>query len=381
MGALLSIGNTLVSSDELEEKEALGTLETFRREVKRDPGASLSFRTGTARASALRDESETTPFTPIGLGKPLSLEIMTVYTGDAPGRSWVDRLVGRSKPDLLVTSGVKSLQTHGAASRAVNQIVRDIDDNATYRPGALREGSPVLYYSPAVVNGTTLVTVELVADSFSGDVFTQLSSLFTTAAGLPVFAPAAAYLLAGATITRIAEKLGHALLETGPFLTGDLDIRFNTAGRGAAMARFVVFVNDRDTSEFSGYRTQVVEEGGQDRVLLVDERTETEYRGARPYVIASLDGAERGELAEFTPQHASAALLEQFYGTQRLGGVAEVLQDSLRLYNDFTFRQKAERLKKELGALPADAPQRAEAEKLLQAYMKNIGNDVFRQGI
>ena len=87
MAILYSLGNSLVDVEELNEHIVIGDLKRFE-----------DARTAVRSRSANSTE-ETTSFEPVGIGKPLSLEILTVYTGNAP-RSFLG-----GKPDLLVVSG------------------------------------------------------------------------------------------------------------------------------------------------------------------------------------------------------------------------------------------------------------------------------------
>ena len=320
MGVLYSIGNTLVSREELAEKAALGRLEEFSEATSVGRMATLDFTTGTVSTDDMAaGVNGALPFEPVGLGRPLTVEILAAYTGDAPGRSFFDRIAGRSKPDLLVVSGAKTPKTFGASPRAINQIVKDVEDKEMHRPGALREGSPIVYYSPAIVDATTYVSVEMVADTFNGDFFDQLQSLFTAAAGLPVFAPAAPFLLAGSAAARIGKKAAAALSESKPFLKADEDLRFDSAAFAFDNARLMVFAKESDLSKLAGHTPLVVEEAGNQRVKLIHKQSGEEYKGSAPFVIASLDGRERPEYADFEPHHASAALIHQFYGGGRPG--------------------------------------------------------------
>ncbi len=219
MGVLYGIGNTLVSHDELLEKAAIGHLRDFAKASTSGGTTSILFKAGEVSTEDLRiNKPDALPFVPIGMNKPLTLEFVTAYTGDAPGRSFFDKIAGRSKPDLLIVSGAKTPDTSGAALRAINQVVKDIEDNKHYRPGAFNEGSSIIYHSPAITDKTTYISLEMVVDSFTGDLFTLFESLFSKAAGLPVFAPAAAYLVAGTTVAKIGKKLFETLSESGPFL-------------------------------------------------------------------------------------------------------------------------------------------------------------------
>lgn len=400
MGVLYGVGNALVEPLELRERWAAGPLVDFAEAARRGASMELELTEGRTvrtedlvqfrrasrggRASGLSSDSLSDPlgFEPIGLGRPLAVELLAAWTGDAPGRSLIDRALGRSKPDLLVVSAAKAPQDPGTAPRAINQLVKDIDDRVLYRPSALREGAPLMYYSPAVVDATTYLSVELVVDSFSGAALSTLGGLMASAAGLPVFAPAATWLLAGSVVARAGDRVGHALAETEPFLHASEDLRFDSAGFPVDLARFLVFADDRHLPELRGYRVRVDAEGqGSARVGLVHARDGSEYRGDVPFVIASLDGREREEFEGFKPAHATAALLERFYGTDALGATADVLREAMTLWNDLEYRTQALELIDALEGMARGSDERKAAEKRLKALVKNIVTEAFRQGL
>lgn len=382
MGVLYSVGSALVDPRELREKAATGALDAFTAAVAGGGDATLDLSDGVVTTAEVAEPANSPlDFVPIGLNRPLTIEMVAAYVGDAPGRSLFDRIVGKSKPDLLIVSAAKSPQTFGAAPRAINQVVEDIDDNESYRPGALNDGSPIIYHSPAMVDSTTFVSVEMVVDSFDGSVLDQLSELLTAAAGLPVFAPAATYLLAGSVAAKAGKKLGQALAESGPFLKASEDIRFDHGGFPVDLARFMVFAADADLPKLRGYAPRLSEVGGNSRVILADRQSGEPYAGATPFVIASMDGRPRPEYRGFTATHASAAMLEGFYGKDALSGVAGALTEAVTLFNDLKFRRAAERLIGERDALPEGSDERAAADARIEAYLENIRTDALKAGL
>lgn len=365
MAGSFIIDGDLVTKEYIDERIALGQIEELRA-VR----APLSLDGATAFADGVP------AFREIGIGKPLSIEILTVYTGDAPGR-FLGGLTGA--PDMLVTSGAKGAPDTGVAPRAINQLVQSIADYQYLAPSAFANGSPVVYYSPAVADSTILTSYELVVDSFDHKLFESVAALFATAGGLPVFAPASAYLLAGSVVMKMFAQLGKALLETDPFLRADLDIRFDTPMLELSRSRHVVLYNAGQAREFEGYEARQVGGAASSKQLrLVDKQDGREYDRAAPYIIASLDGRVRHDLENFTAKQASAEVLEGFYKAASGPKTVEVVESALGLYNDFTYREKATRLAAEIDKLAPDSEARPQAEKLLDAYKANIKNDLFK---
>lgn len=375
MALLYSFGNTLVTEAEVAEKMHLGDFGAFMRSSEFNNDAKIEFQGGTVRLPELFDNRNLglPSFTPIGIGEPLSVEILCVYTGDAPQSFFGGR------KDLLVVSGVKAVQTHGEAPRAINQIEEKISDSQYLQPGAFTKGSPVVYYTSAVDISSTFCSFEMIADSFKPETFDMVSRLFGTASNLPVFAPQGAFLMAGALLVQIAGDLSHALLESPPFLKGTIPFLFDTPNVPITRAKQVVVCNKRDESKLVGHCPGLVDDGnGNKRPALIDKATKREYRGNAPYILISIDGRVRPELEDFSPRLASAALLEKFYGPQREEQVVEVLDQAMRLYNDYYYHTKALDLQARMATLDSNSELYQKHAKLLEAYLKNIQLDLFR---
>lgn len=167
MGHSFVIGDVLVSSDELGEKLALGIIGRFRREERISAKAKIEFSKGVITAAQLVTRPKATAkgpvpvFTPIGIGKPMSLEMLTFYTGNVPEKSLFS-----GNPDLLITSAVKGVQTFEAAPRAINQLIKGVADKQYLEPSALAEGAPIIYSTRSLVNSTLLCAVEIIAETF-----------------------------------------------------------------------------------------------------------------------------------------------------------------------------------------------------------------------
>ncbi|HEX7049472.1 MAG TPA: hypothetical protein VF188_04615 [Longimicrobiales bacterium] len=376
MAVAFAVGDILVPAHELAERARHDDMARLREK----PATELAFRAGTTTGHAVAEAiAAASPgeYAPIGIGRPLSLEIFSIYTGDAPGR-WLP--IG-PKPGLLAVSAVKDLVTVDAAPRAMNQIVEKIEDRKLYEPGALAAGTPIVYYSPAVTTETLFTSFQLVVDSFDRRVIDHVADLFQSAGGLPIFAPAAAYLLAGSVLLRIAGDLGDALAESDAFLDDDLPLRFLPPDTMPDVARSAVIYNDKHAHELEGYRVAVVTEGPDQRQrrVLADRQTGQPYHGDAPYMIVSIDGRERDGLEGFQPTYATAAVLERFYPKgDRTGQAVQALSDGLALYNDLRYRRKAEDLRQRLEGLDPQSDEYKELKTLYDAYRKNIANELLQ---
>ncbi|MEM1325738.1 MAG: hypothetical protein AAGI23_07285 [Bacteroidota bacterium] len=383
MAVLYNIGNVLTDADELAEKAHIGNLFSFLKAAAAGEDQSLSFRAGNIRSLSLRDNSRLglPDFTQPGIGKPLSVEILSVYTGDAPQKFF------GGKKDLLVVSGVKSAQTYGRAPKALNQMVEKIEDFQYLQPGAFTQGSPIVYYSPAVDVSTTLCSFELVADSFNRDIFDMIGRLFSSAAGLPIFAPLNGYLIVGGALVKTSGKIGNAIFESAAFLREDIAFRFETPDLPMVQAKQMVICNDRDKHKFMGYEPGLTSEiGGNRRPVLLSKQTGKAYRGDAPYIMISIDGRKRDALQGFTPKLASAAMIEKFYGSSLEVQEIDILEEAMMLYNDFHYYKKAKQLEESLlppdgGRINTNSVAFTKSQRLLNAYVKNIQAQVFRSGL
>ncbi len=350
MANLLIIGNELVHPDEYQEKKQLGDLDSLE-----------GF------------ENNVNPPTPIGLGKPLCVEIRTIYTGDYPNG------IFGGKKDLMLSSAIKSSVTFDAAARAINKIDKKPHEKSYVEFNATEPGTKVVYYTPAVDALNTNVTFELIADTFENEIFDTISKLLQSAAGIPIFLPAATFLLGGSHVVKMAGGLGNTLFAKKAYLKDNYEVKFNNAGDFDSIARNVVICNDADINEFGGYEAKLVESLGETKFRLVKKDNGEIYNGSAPYLIINLDGQTRTDLAGFTPKLASAALLQKFYGDDdKQGAISQTIEQAMQLYNDLTYKGKAEKLSRLLDQIPKDSEEYKKNEALLEAYRKNIHNEEFK---
>jgi hypothetical protein len=367
MALIYYMGDTPVFEEEAKQKQFSGEMEAFNNALLNGSSYNLNVDHGQIMAQ----EFDRPDFKPIEIGKPLSVEILTVYSGDSP-----NRFLG--KKDLLVTSGVKSIITHNEAPKAINQIVKKIEDNTHYVPSAYNVGCPVVYYTPALDMGTILCSFSLVADTFNEDTFENISGLLSKAGGIPIFAPASTVLLAGSLISGMIGKLGKAIFESKPFFRGDLNIRLETPGHIITKSRHIAIIEPSQIQEFNDFVPREVQFGGNSQIRLVHNTNGESYDGDAPYILVSLDGRERNDLKSFSPTLASAAMLEKFYGTESQGQTIEVIQEAMELYSDLKYREKASNLKEKLSGMDGNSEEFKNSQKLLGAYLKNIQNDLLK---
>jgi hypothetical protein len=321
------------------------------------------------RSFLASDEGEEIAFEEIGIGKPLTIEIRRVYTGEHPKAG----AVAYPKHDLLVTSAIRDLATFGKAARAINFVRQEVGWKSTItNPAAIEEGTPLVYYTPAVVGENQVLTLEMGFHEYRKDYLEALSGAFAAAGNLPVFTAASGYLLAAGSATKVVSAFLDRILNFGPVFTGTFEIPWSRAGKRLRKANLAVVLDHRSSEALSkDYRLN--EEGE-----LVHKETSQTYTGLEPYMVISLDGRKNEAYEKFTPMAASAALLDQFFGENDDPARAiEPLVDALSLYNDWTFRERALAIAKELKSAP-DGPEKVALQEKYDAAVANIQRDELK---
>lgn len=376
MSVMYYFGDVPVQPEELKKQIATGNFfkEGADGKVFQD---KVAFKEGVVHKKDLEGVTspEGLPFTPIGIGKPLSLEIMATYVGDAP-----NKFLG-GKRDIMLVSGSRSVHTQGASVRGLNLISRRVEDKQFIRPGAFDEGSRVVFYTPALDADSIHFSFDLIADTFPQQTFSDISKLFTSAASLPIFVPAASFMLAGGVVAGLAGKLGNAF-DTPPFMKGNLTLEIRTPGEARAIPGRMIIYDDQDRQELLAYRAGHVDgPGGEMKPALVHRQTGEIYSGNAPYLLINVDGSTKPQLNGFVLQAATVAQLNSFYGKKQPGAEAiNVLKEAMSLYNDLSYSRKIE-MQQDLLAGITDTSSEAylNGQMLLEAYRANLRSDAFKK--
>lgn len=366
-----SIGRTLVSRGEMEEQRP--NFKSFR-EGRLE---AMNFRSGSVRhedivsttlSTPQRPQQEPRPFQPIGVGKPLTIWIATVYPGDLPPK---DGFWGKSR-GALVTSAVKSWQAFDMQPRALNILKKKAEKGVSIAgPAATEEGTPLVFYSPAVVDRSLVTTFEIAFDDVDEDFAKGVADVFASAAGLPVFASAAPYLLAASALFKIGGAVANRIFDSRAEFQATENIYLDVAGQTDTPAGFALVtrseLDDRTLEEF------FVENTGE----LINKETGRPYDGDVPCVVMALDGRPDPSLQEFSATAASAAVLQRFYNIREKGETdASTLIEALKFFNDFRYREDALELQDQIA--DASEEEKAELQKRYEALVKNIQTDLFK---
>lgn len=297
-------------------------------------------------------------FEPIGIGRPLTIDIRHVYTGRFPKSGG---LFGGDK-DVALVSGVKDYAVFAASARALNLISRSVKARTSLRGSAFDDGTSIVLYSPAVMTDSLTLSIELAVDRFPGEFVHQVGRSLKALAGVPLMMPYAGILMAAGEVVRIGSNLGDALFDGRPSFSITEAINFERPGSAVATADFRILSHDPMLAGRHRYK---------DGIGLVDP-SGAPYQGDEPYVVISLDGKPRPHLESFGATVASSAVLERFFALQD-GGTAsiETLMESVKLASDMRLRGQAEAMKRQIDALPAGR-ERDRLAMQRESVLKNI---------
>lgn len=360
MVVLAAVENGLIALSALDERirgldaPADGALDLGR-------GRSLRLNNGSA-------EGDAAPFVPIGIGKPLTITLESVYVGNYPDAWRWNPLADVG--DVLVTSAIKSFQAFDASPRAIHLLAPAAKRKSSLAFTAVNAGSKLVYYTRAATEKSLSVTIELSADrDFDAEIGTSLGTALVAAAGLPVFAPAAPYLVAAGTAVSLGPKAINLLARPQRFYSATDDLGFGRPGLPYAKEGAFVFAPDEGESGFEGYKL--------DKQFRLRKGGET-YAGDLPYVVMSLDGTEHPEWKGWAAHAASAEIVKRFHepGNQVTEAIG-VVTEGLTLYNDVSFVRRAGEARK-LAAKEKDPAKKKELEDLAAAYVKNVQSEVIK---
>ncbi|HYD90903.1 MAG TPA: hypothetical protein VEA37_05365, partial [Flavobacterium sp.] len=324
MAALNIVGDTLIETAEFNEKLMNGDISELITAAGENRELAVNFRRGTVKSKSFPSAAPVAfSFNPIGIGRPLSIEILTIYTGD-----FIRGLFAGKKRDILCVSGARPLNAFNGIPRAIN-IVDRARDKTYIEFNALKSGTPFIYYTKAADFDSLSISVELDGRSFNDSIFSTISGLMRKAAGLPIFLPAAGFLLGGSELVKLAASAGKEVFESGAFISETLQINFAIAGLPGSVSRSYLLCRDADSEELRQYKIDYTEHGGSYKMRLMTGNHE--YSGNAPYIIINIDGSERSFLESFTPTLASSDLLSRFYGSEdTMQSAGAILQDAMQ---------------------------------------------------
>lgn len=304
---------------------------------------------------------------PIGTGKPLSIIVRHMYTGRYPKGS----AFGAARRDVLLSSAVRDVFTSfNAAPRAVNMMKRRVPARSDIAGLAATEnGTPLVFYSPAVTMVSTTVTIEMSFDDFPDALVSQIGGAISAAGGIPLFGPYGPVMIGVGTAMKVVSSLVNSIVDSKPEFSVSERLEFELPGGNEIDAGYRVLCES--TFDPTPYAFKL--DSG-----LVDSHGQP-YRGDEPYVVLLLDGTRHDAFKAFQPTAATAALLERFL-QQKDGsdvGIAGIT-DAVKVQTDLRFRKEADKLSGELSGLQPDTEQFKAIKKRMDALVANIEEQLLR---
>lgn len=366
MAIYYSLGNALVTREELFDKKE--DLKKFSNKLSLKKAASIKFSTGKiSEADVPKKSFASTGFVMVGMNKPLTVELRHLYTGEHPRKGFLGK-----KKDMLVSSALKGFVSYDAAPKAINYLKQNIKPNSNLRSAATEQGTPLMFYSPAVTQPSTLLSLEVIFDAFPQEMFNKVSSAFSTAASIPVFTSANFYLLAAGMITKLLGKAGESIYDGDVAFRFDDELSFERPGTEVPVADFrLLTLGNFDQNLLTSHSL------GKNGVLV--DKNNQPYAGPHPYATISLDGREVKEYEKFVPTAISAALLERFYNVKEGKEQSlDILMEALSLYNDVKYRSEADKLEKSMSKVDKNSQEYKKLKEKYDALIKNIGNEELK---
>ena len=374
-----ALGDAILTQEELSKPTTLTKIQDFFTQL--DEGGiptSISFPTGeltpqnVVRTIELREGAKRIDFKEIGIGAPLTIMIRDIYTGKYPGGG----LFGNKK-DLLVTSATKSMTAFDAKPCAVNYMVDSVSPRSHIaRPAATKQGTPLVFYSPALMEKSLTLDLSMVFDQFPAEIFNMVGDTFIKSAGIPIFLQQSVYLLAAGVIAKIVGVAGEALFDGKPIFEASEPLNIYLPGEYPLEPGFALIASqnvDLIDKEFR-LKFRINNEG-----RVVDMANGNPYDGDAPYIVISIDGTPQPEYSSFTPTAACAAIMSRFFGMK--DGQAQPIDsliDALKLYNDFTYRLDVDKLDKQIEGLP-NGEEKDNLKMKREALAKNILTDLLQK--
>lgn len=304
---------------------------------------------------------------PIGTGKPLSIIVRHLYTGRYPKGS----AFGSARRDFLLSTAVRDVfATFSAAPRAVNILKRRVPVRSDIASLAATEsGTPLVYYSPAVTNVSTTVTVEMSFDDFPDVLVSQIGGAISAAGGIPLFGPYGPVMIGVGTAMKVLSSLVNSISDNKPEFSVSERLEFELPdGRDLEPGYRVLCESTFDPTPYTfKLDTGLVDSAG------------SPYRGDEPYVVLLLDGTRHDAFKEFQPTAATAALLERFL-QQKDGSDVGIsgITDAVKAASDLRFRKEADKLTGELANLQPDSDQFKAIRKKVDALIANIDEKLLK---
>lgn len=279
---------------------------------------------------------------PIGLGKPLSVRIASMFVGDAAYQEsrnntfFANDKVG----EVLITSSVKNPMLQDAIPAAMHYHFNGARAGFLLRPEARNGGSDVVYYTPGMMHDVLQIDVRMSFDTFNAQKFEAILDQTDKIGKLPVFALTApqgfAIATAASNVLRIAVKYIDGWIDNDNDWSGTWKLMLNEPNVEPATAGYTLFhLGHDDTANGWADKYQA---NKFDQTLELKTKPGEPVTKGDPYMLAMVNGASISELDGWTAAVVNAAVAQRFLDLQNTD--PEDITSVLAAYNDIVMTQK-----------------------------------------
>ncbi len=317
-------------------------------------------------------------FKPIGIGKPLTIRIKQVYTGNLPSPNYIQKVM-EIKPtrSMLLTSAIKSYFTFDAQPRAVNAIIPGVGQRKSIYPGEpLYPGTPIVYYSPAARDKSISLQIEMKFQEIDQKVFDIIGSTMTSAgsmaafSGVPPFQVASIGLISLGKLVPLAAKFAKGLFTDKSQFSTSVQLSFKLGGGSEDLQPgFALLTHNALDSKL--LKSLWID--GKEDVL---DSNGHRYTGNVPFVVIVIDGTDDTNLSKFRSTAASAVLLDRFYNENAAENISEALIEAVKIYSDYGMLVEYHRIT-ELQKSDISDSERRTLERERQTIWKHIQDSTF----
>lgn len=328
---------------------------------------------------------------PLGLGKPLSLRIISAYPGP------------HNHDQLLVASAVKSAVTYDQEPLAIHHVVQEMQGGRLLQSRGDVAGTNIVYHSPVVTESSLDVTLRFAYDDFDLEKWIHWTDVAYQAAKLPAFAVPAVLGVGGPALLYFANQTVKLALDAvdrridghnDVIASGTLSINPDISGLEATPAGYLLFTENgspeqvlatgldlfksKDKQTLAPLSTRYRVDPVKGR-LVEAERPHAPVLGDRPYFLTWCTGTSDAELQKWTKTAVSAALAKKFLATT--GSMADDMGALLAAYSNYKMATGYLQAKAELATSGLSADERAELERQRDSYLKRIDDPDLKRAI
>lgn len=364
----------------------------------------------------VKSTDDTVKFKPIGLGKPLTIMIESVYSGPhAHGAS------------LLVMSAVKDPIFDAPGVVAMHWWLEQIGDREFVPRDPGKQGSKVVYHTPALSELALDVAIKLKFDSFDKALYKRWVKVGQQVASLPAFlggaalaggvgaAGAQALVAAGAGAANLVVEVLDRQIDGGDPVNMSWDLAIADPGKFPAQAGWILITPDdfkvtiatpgqeREPTFLERIGWHAIDENvtseyleieGNDYVVddgVLRHRTDGTWKGSGeafhegdkvrgpfPYALLKIDGTPRRELKKWKATAVTADLAARFLNRDA-NTIPDAAVEAFQAWGDLALLRKAGELTEGLDATGITKKDKETLQKQIDALVDSVQDSTLKK--